>query len=434
MSMSSKSAIARRRSAFAAGVVLALGAAGLASIQTDAVAARPNGAAKAGIVVGAERAASAARPTTSQGPPAVAWNGSRYFVVWSEGAADGTTSIYGARVSPSGAVLDPAGILLGSGDEFETVSNPTVAGGGGKFFVVWEREPEGTYDDLDAALVTNAGVVQRQWGLTFVDNQQSNPVAAWNGKLFLAVWEDQPDATQQDIFGARVTRDGLTLDGCSSDSCPNGDDPGIAISVGPNDETAPAVAANDDYFVAAWTDANTATPTDIRDAGVAVNGSILAFGSTFDISTAAGAQSQPSIARSGDTFLIAWSDRRSDPSSDVYSTLIQPGSEFDFDSTPLSPNGVLVSAANRAQSMPSVARRGTGYVVVWLDRRNSTFDVYGSRVGPAGAVLDPAGVPIAASNRIETDPAAVAGSGNQLVAYRHPTSAGATRVFFRLLT
>jgi hypothetical protein len=421
-----------------AGLALIVGAAAFSGIHSDAVAARPGAAAKAAIVVGAERAVSTARPGDGQSAPAVAWNGKRYLVVWSEGSADGTTSIYGARVSPTGAVLDPNGILLGSGDEFETVRSPGVAGGAGKFLVMWEREPEGTYDDLDAALVTNAGVVQRHWGLTFVDNQQSDPVAAWNGKLFQAVWEDQPDATQEDIFGARVTRDALTLDGCSSDSCPNGDDPGIAISVGPMDETAPAVAANDQYSVAVWTDANSATETDISASGVATNGDVLAFGFRFTISDAAGAQSEASIARTGDTFLIAWTDRRSGSVPNIYSTLIRPGSESDFNATPLSPNGVAVSTAAGSQSAPSVARRGTGYVVAWTDTRNGGSDVFAARVNSSGTVVDQSGVPIAASARPEAAPAAVAGSGNQLIAYQRTVLAapfnGSQRVFFKLLS
>jgi hypothetical protein len=417
------------------GVAVVLSAATLAGIHTDAAAARSSTDAKAGIAVGAEKAVSAARPANGQGPPAVAWNGSRYFVVWAEGTLD-TSSIYGARVSADGTVLDPNGILLGTRDSnIAVLRNPTVAGGGGKFFVIWEQEPEDSYDDLFAAMVSNAGVVQKNWCLSCVDNQQSNPSAAWNGQLFLAAWEDTPQVTESDIYGARVTRDGVTLDGCSGDSCPDGDDPGIPIgAVLDTDQIQPAVAGNDSYFVVPWADTSVATPTDIMDAGVAINGSILDSGFHWTISNAPSAQSDPSIARSGDSFLIAWSDRRSDPNSDVYSTLIRPGSEFDFNSTPLSPNGVLVSAANRGQSMPSVARRGTGYLVVWLDRRNSTFDIYGARVNASGAVVDMSGVPIAASGRIETDPAAVAGSGNQLVAYRHPTSGGATRVFFRILT
>jgi large repetitive protein len=420
-----------------AGLALVISAGALAGIHTDAVAARPSGAAKAALVVGAERAASTARPANGQSAPAVAWNGQRYLVVWAEGSADGTSSIYAARVSPTGTVLDPNGILLGSGDAFETLSAPGVAGGAGKFLVMWEREPEGTYDDLDAAMVTNAGVVQRHWGLSFVDNQQSLPVAAWNGKLFQAVWEDQPDAVQEDIFGARVTRDAVTLDGCSSDSCPNGDDPGIAISVGPMDETAPAVAANDQYSVAVWTDANSATATDISASGVATNGDILAFGTKYTISGAAGAQSEASIARTGDTFLIAWTDRRSGSVPNIYSTLIRPGTESDFNATPLSPNGVAVSTAAGSQSAPSVARRGTGYVVAWTDTRNGGSDVFAARVNAAGVVVDQAGVPIAASARPESAPAAVAGSGNQLIAYQRPVPAapfnGSQRVFFRLL-
>jgi hypothetical protein len=93
----------------------------------------------------------------------VAWNGSRYFVVWAEGSRADPPRIYGTRVSASGVVLDPNGILLGSSD-FDLLSNPTVAGAG-KVLRRVEDEPEGTYDDLAAALVTNGGVV-RQWGLS----------------------------------------------------------------------------------------------------------------------------------------------------------------------------------------------------------------------------------------------------------------------------
>lgn len=418
--------------------ILLISAVALATVQDASSAAlRDRAAPKAAMTVGAERAVSTARPTSAQATPAVAWNGQCYLVVWAEGSVDGSTAIYGARVDPDGTVLDPNGILLGSGGPGLLLSNPTVAGGGGRFFVAWEQEPEGTYDDLGDALVGNGGAVLKQSFLSRVDNQQSNPAAAWNGKLFLAVWEDQPDVTDQEIYGARITRDGLVLDGCSGDSCPNGDDPGITIEAAPGDQTLPAVAANDQYFVVPWTDTNVATPTDITDTGVATNAEVLGFGSTFSISHAAGAQSEPSIARTGDTFLIAWTDRRSGSVPNIFATLIQPGTEDDFNSTPLSPNGVAVSTAAGSQSGPSVARRGTGYVVVWTDARRGGLDVFGARVNASGTVVDTGGVPIAATARAESDPAAVAGSGNQLVAYTRVAPAapfnGVTRVFFRVL-
>jgi hypothetical protein len=232
-----------------------------------------------------------------------------------------------------------------------------------------------------------------------------------------------------------VTSDGLALDGCSADSCPDGNDPGIPVGavVGP-DETQPAVAANSHYFISTWTEADSATTTGVADRGVAFNGAALQHPTT--VSDAAGAQSDSSIAHSGSGFLVAWTDRRTDADGDIYATLLRPGNNDDesqFDPSPVSPNGVLVSGASHGQAVPSVAKRGTGYVVVWADARNATGDIYGARVNGAGTVLDRSGVRISATARVETDPVVAAGASNQLVAYRHPDASGVSRIYFRLL-
>jgi hypothetical protein len=395
-------------------------------------------AATPGIVVSGEKAVITARPGMVQQPPAVGWNGKRYLVVWTEFDPNvGGSSVYAARVTPSGTVLDPQGILLKHYDPpFVLLRNPAVAGagGGGNFLVAYE---DWFFEDIGATLVTNAGTVRKQWCAVCVDNTQTSPSVTWSASnLFLLTWEDTPNVNEKDIYGERVTSDGLALDGCSADSCPDGNDPGIPVGalVGP-DETQPAVAANAHYFISTWTEADSATTTGIADRGVAFNGTALQHPTT--VSDPAGAQSDSSIAHSGPTFLVAWSDRRTDPDSDIYATLLRPGNNDDesqFDPSPVSPNGVLVSGAAHGQTVPSVAKRGTGYVVVWADARNATGDIYGARVNGAGTVLDKSGVRISATARVETDPVVAAGASNQLVAYRHPDASGVSRIYFRLLS
>ncbi len=287
----------------------------------------------------------------------MAWNGSEYYVVWEEGSGTGPTQVFGARVSASGTVLDPGGVQLSQG-VFNDSVHPRVASGNGKFLVVWEDEPEDDYSDLGAALVRANGTVQKR---SFMggDNSQSHPDVAWNGQLFLAVWQDEPDPSNEDVYGARITADGLTLDGCSSDSCPNGDDTGIPIATNAGNEVLPTVTANTGLFLVAWTDRTDATHPVVRDTAVAVNGSSLDTVG-FDLSQNPGNQSQVAAARNGASALFAWADLRSGTSSDVFATTMKPGDEQNYQPTPVPTAGFSVSSASGDQTDPRgrAARRG----------------------------------------------------------------------------
>src|SRR5262245_31041279 len=65
--------------------------------------------------------------------PSVAFDGSNYFVVWADSRGQG--DIYGARVTPAGQVLDVGGIAVST--ESHDQSNPEVAFDGTNYFVVW---------------------------------------------------------------------------------------------------------------------------------------------------------------------------------------------------------------------------------------------------------------------------------------------------------
>lgn len=304
-----------------------------------------------------------------------------------------------------------------------------MAGAPGRFLIAWERQIEGTYSDLDAAMVSNAGKITKSWRLSLVDNGQSRPDASWDGHLFFVAWQDEPDADNEDIYGARVTPDGLTLDGCSSDSCPNGDAPGIEVLYDPTaNQVDPAVAAANGLWLVAFADANAASPNDIGSNAVALQGDPYLTESA-PLSQAAGSQTTPATARNGEFVLTAWSDTRSGAAANIFATRTRPADYENLFAFPLEPNGIAVSTAAGQQTLPSITQRGTGFLVSWTDTRSGNANIYASRVGSGGGVLDPSGTAIAATGTAETEPASASGGGKQLVTYQR-----GTRIAFRLVS
>jgi hypothetical protein len=67
--------------------------------------------------------------------PCVAFANNQYYVFWSDFRSDPLLSLYGARVSAAGTVIDFNGKFLFR----DTVLNPAVAYDGTNFLVVWRE-------------------------------------------------------------------------------------------------------------------------------------------------------------------------------------------------------------------------------------------------------------------------------------------------------
>jgi hypothetical protein len=96
----------------------------------------------------------------------------------------------------------------------------------------------------------------------------------------------------------------------------------------------------------------------------------------------------PAVAFDGANWLVAWEDDRDgDSVMDVYGARVSPAGVV------LEPNGIPISTSDMDQYSPAVASDGANWLVAWTDLRSGQeADIYGARVTPAGAVLDPEGM------------------------------------------
>ena len=195
----------------------------------------------------------------------VSFDGSKYLVVWRKYL--GTSHIYAAQVSRSGGVSAEFPVSSSPRDQ----NLPSVAFDGVNSLVVWGED-----GDIVGARVSQAGVVLDPAGIpiSVAVGSQDYPHVVYGGGQYFVVWQDNrndPSAfpPRMDIFGARITADGILLDGPT-------DTGGIAISTVAFPKELPRVAFDGtDYFVIWEVAFFYGPPVGIYSARVSMNGVLI---------------------------------------------------------------------------------------------------------------------------------------------------------------
>ncbi len=325
-----------------------------------------------------------------QKDPFVAFDGTNYFVVWSDHRY-GCYDIYGARVTKTGIVLDPDGIVIAKhgvmGGSATNLEHPKVAFGSENYLVVWEEmgftssSPPWSVSFLIYGIrVTPTGVVldeKKCIPMSMAQGDQKSPFVAFAGKNFLVVWENRLNNSSH-IYGARVTPTGAILD-----------PKGIPICMVEGSQKYPSAATDGENYLVVWHDSRNGC-CDIYGARVSPAGNVLDQ-RDIAISTATNRQYSPLVAFDGKNYLVVWEDGRHGPSYfmsislDIYCARVSLGGDV------LDPRGIAISTATNWQCHPLSAFDGRNYFVVWEDKR-SAYDIYGARMSPNGVVLDPEGI------------------------------------------
>ena len=333
----------------------------------------------------------------SQENPAVIFDGTNYFVVWEDGRGSGV-HIYGARVSPSGTVLDPTGLAISTTTAFnQRMYNPAVAFDGTNYLVVWNEQSGFTGPmDMYGTFVSGAGVAFDSFYVSVDFGDQTHAALAFDGTNYLAAWMDTRVNNTPNIRATRITPAGLLLD-------PGG----FVMSPNTLPKYGPALAFNGTNYLVAWAEYR-APQFDIYGARVTPAGTVL---DAAGLALVQGTDSQdyPQLVARGTEYLMTWIDYRSG-NADIYASRVSAAG------TMLDGQGVALVVAPDYQTLPSVATNGTGYLVAWQDPR--TTDIYAGRMNLTGGVLDPNGFMISPAPNSEQEVAMAFDGTNYLVVWQ----------------
>lgn len=141
------------------------------------------------------------------GSPKVCFGGENYFAVWNDCRNDPDGDLFGARVTPTGEVLDPEGIPIATTARGEV--RHSVECGDGHYFVVYQwgtgvgNEIRGARIKFDGTVIDTNGFFISAGGI-----RVHSPNLAYNGTRFLVVWS-RHDGTSRPwvVTGALVDLD-----------------------------------------------------------------------------------------------------------------------------------------------------------------------------------------------------------------------------------
>lgn len=266
---------------------------------------------------------------------------------------------------------------------------PAVAWGGGNWLAVWHDNVRSATGTVYAARVTPAGGLLDSAPI-FLANGATNPAVAFDGTNFLVVWEKATGTDQYDIYGARVSPAGAVIDTGG----------GFPIVENPtSSQSFPAVSFGGGSFLVVWEDnRNTATTgSDIYGRLVTPAGTV---GPEFVVANWLRDQTRPRLAYGDTIFCVAWQDQRTGRPAPFAGRVTRSGVLLDI-------YGIRLSDNNSQQIGPAVGFGGGNFLIAWAryDSAAQVNRLRGTRVTPAGTVLDSAGLVLAMSTTGEWGPA-----------------------------
>ncbi|MEN8224022.1 MAG: FlgD immunoglobulin-like domain containing protein [Bacteroidota bacterium] len=286
--------------------------------------------------------------TDDQGEPVIAFGNTVYFAVWRDFRSSTMGNIYGARISEDGTVLDQGGFMITTGTNGERM--PAVAFDGTNFLIIWWVYVGSQYH-VYGARISEEGTILDPGGFDIAtvstDYGWNNFVdlsVAFNGENYLVVWPEFVD-NSWDIYGARVTPDGVVLD-----------EGGFAVSSDTDVQYFPNVTSSGGQSFVVWTDLRN-NNNDIYSARVDADGNVL-DPDGIALCVDGGGQTMAHADFDGSYYVVIWADWRNG-NPDVYGTVV------DLDGHVMDPDGVVFVSNPEFDEYPTISAGSNGEAMVF---------------------------------------------------------------------
>ena len=346
----------------------------------------------------------------TQGSPSMAFGDSLFLVAWNDTRNGDRSTIYAARITESGVLLDTNGFAVMTPHDAQVL--PSVAHDGTDFLVTWQEGPV-LNSDILAARVASTGAVLDTSAILVSDaaRDQTRPRAVFADSSYFVAWEDSRSGTP-DVYCARVTSAGQVIDTT-----------GIHVAEGIGPTFAPAIAIGNGQLLVAWQSGeDDTTPHGINGSRISTSGEVLdsaSFLIAANLRKKYTKQDSPNAVLGDSSWLVVWTDYR----PDTLHTCIY-AMRLSSEGSPLDGAAIRISSGDGDGWSPRAAFDGSNYLIVWQDSSSARCNIHGRRLSRSGVLLDTSDVPIASSSNREGSPAVVYDGTNYLVVWQELMSDG----------
>jgi cysteine-rich repeat protein len=312
-------------------------------------------------------AAPTAIPLASSAVPAVASDGSSFFVAWLDARTNPVGDVHGRLVGSDGSLGTETAIATGTFAK----AGVRVARGGGRTLVTWIDSRADAAGDVWGALLDATGsLVGTAFPVDVAPGRQSDACATWTGSDFLVAW-NQPQGAIDGVADVRARH--ISIAGVVSD-------PAIVIAanlVGPTSLALGSDAAGTAF--AAWFDEPFLSVGPI--VGSRIAGDVVVDAPGIPLLKGDNNQQSPAVASDGTDYLVVWADDRSNQGG------VGPGAIYGAivgaDGAVTSPGTFHIADDYHADVPPHVVYGHGEYLVTW-----SYYNILvGARVGRDGTIL-----------------------------------------------
>ena len=295
---------------------------------------------------------------------AVAAMGDKVHVVW-EDYRDGNSEIYYTRSTDGGVTwpISPAGDIRLTTATLAS-EYPSIAVSSDTVHVVWEDQRDNANCEIYYKRSVDGGTT---WGsdtrLTINDSISWWPSIAVLGNNVHVVWREKRDGNHE-IYYKRSTDGGTTWP-----ASPAGD---IRLTTNTAESWNPSVAVSGETVHVVWSDNRISSANyEIYYKRSIDNGT--SWGADTRLTNATGASHFPTVAVEGSNVHVVWQDPGSGSNNDIhYMKSSDNGTTWSIDTN-------LTNVSTTTKYLPGVAAKGGKVHVVWRDLRDGNSEMYYKR-------------------------------------------------------